>query len=186
MPGTLLTPTSSFMYTEPSQSQSESCKDETPLASAPSFASSVPYLALSQLFDADATTKSRAHTPVEGGRPATATRPLARTLTRDERTAFTESLTRLAKATVYVLPTSDIAAIKDAAAARGLSARELKLDHADTLLVIGSGRAVDVLFYQVEAKMHSLVPPPNGGTVAKTLVVGAVGAVVAFGALAFS
>ncbi|KAJ7770981.1 hypothetical protein DFH07DRAFT_804408 [Mycena maculata] len=195
MPGTLLTPTSSFMY---SQSSQLSCKDESPPAGDASFSSSIPYLGLSQLSDADATActpTSRALIPTNEDPaiiPPATTRPLLRTLTSEERTAFTSSLTHLAKATVYVLPTADVPAISAAAAAHGLSVRTLPLDHADTLLVAGhTASAVDVLLYQVEAKMHALVPAPTGrthtlSTAAKAVVVGAVGAAAAWSALAFS
>ncbi|KAJ7130942.1 hypothetical protein C8R46DRAFT_1362740 [Mycena filopes] len=179
MPGTLLTPTPSFMYSQ--ASQSSSCKDETPPAPDASF-SSIPYLGLSQLSDDANPVPARARTP---------THDLVRTLTSDERTAFTASLTHLAKATVYVLPTPDVPAICAAAAARGLSSCALPLDHADTLVVVGrTAAAVEVLRYQVEAKMHALVPPPPPGrtisTTAKAVVVGAVGAAAAWSALAFS
>ncbi|KAJ7784113.1 hypothetical protein B0H16DRAFT_1491390 [Mycena metata] len=199
MPGTLLTPTSSFMYSHASQS---SYKDETPLDPDASFSSSIPHLGLSQLSNDDripGDSTPRARTPA-GNRaappPAAATTTLARTrtLTGDERAAFTASLTHLAKATVYVLPTADVPAICDAAAARGLSTHALPLDHADTLLVVGhTTAAVEVLRYQVEAKMHALVPPPPPGrgvrtvsATAKALVVGAVGAAAAWSVLAFS
>ncbi|KAJ7167765.1 hypothetical protein C8R46DRAFT_1350710 [Mycena filopes] len=174
MPGTLLTPTPSFMYSQ--ASQSSSCKDESPPA---------PDASLSQLSDdAPGASTPRARTP-------TAPPDLVRTLTSGERTAFTASLTHLAKATVYVLPTPDVPAIRAAAAARGLSTRALPLDHADTLVVVGrTAAAVEVLRYQVEAKMHALVPPPPPGrtisTTAKAVVVGAVGAAAAWSALAFS
>ncbi|KAJ7462010.1 hypothetical protein FB451DRAFT_1267479 [Mycena latifolia] len=177
MPGTLLTPTTTFMYSESSQS---TCKDETPPAFHASFASSAPYLGLSQLSD-DVDAPPLATT--------TATRPLARTLTSDERTAFTQSLTHLAKATVYVLHAPDVPAVCEAAATHGLTTRALPLDHADTLLVIGrTAAATEVLFYQIETKMRALVPPREGilSTAAKALVVGTVGAAAAFGALAFS
>ncbi|KAJ7696832.1 hypothetical protein B0H17DRAFT_1053190 [Mycena rosella] len=190
MPGTLLTPTSSFMYSQ--SSQLSSCKDETPPAAFDaSFSSSAPYLGLSQLSDIDLPPTPHAHTPRPATPPrATAARPLARTLTSDERAAFTASLTHLAKATVYVLPTSDVPAICTAAANRGLSTRALALDHADTLVVVGrTAAAVEVLFYQIEAKMHALVPRPTGGILTaagKALAVTAVGAAATWGALAFS
>ncbi|KAJ6560250.1 hypothetical protein B0H19DRAFT_1146926 [Mycena capillaripes] len=195
MPGTLFTPTSSFMYSQPSQA---SCKDETPLAPDASFSSSIPYLGLSQLSDTHATADAltpRAHTPMDD-RPPTppppTTRPLARTLTSEERTLFTASLAQLAKAAVYVLPTPDVPAICAAATVRGLSTRTLPLDHAETLLIVGhTAAAVEVLLYQVEAKMHALVPPPAGrahplSTAAKAAILGAVGAAAAWTALAFS
>ncbi|KAJ7094398.1 hypothetical protein C8R44DRAFT_989753 [Mycena epipterygia] len=191
MPGTLLTPTPSFMYSESSQT---SCKDESPPALDASFSSSIPpYLGLSQLSDTAPATP-RAHTPMDDG-PAIAsaatTRPLTRTLTSEERIAFTTSLTHLAKAAVYVLPTADVPAICATATARGLSVRSLPLDYADTLLVIGHTAAtVEVLLYQVEAKMHSLVPPATSSgtlsTAAKAMVVGAAGAAAAWSVLAFS
>ncbi|KAJ7506633.1 hypothetical protein B0H11DRAFT_1972149, partial [Mycena galericulata] len=182
MPGTLLTPTSSFMY---SQSSQASCKDESPPARDASFASSVPYLGLSQLTDT-----GDGHATGNAILPPAGPRPLARTLTSEERTAFTASLTHLAKAAVYVLPTPDVPAICAAAASHGLATRTLPLDHADTLLVVGhTAAAVKVLLYQVEAKMHALVPPPAGrtrtlSTAAKAVVVGAVGAAAAWSALA--
>lgn len=198
MPGTLLTPTPSFMY---SQSSQASCKDEPPAPNA-SFSSSIPCLELSQPFavtPADASTPRstpRAHTPRDDWPVtpplATGARPLARTLTSEERTAFTSSLTHLAKAAVYVLPTPDVPAICATAATRGLTTRTLALDHADTLLIVGhTAAAVEVLLYQVEAKMHALVPPPPGrartlSTAAKAVVIGAVGAAAAWSALAFS
>ncbi|KAJ6615591.1 hypothetical protein B0H10DRAFT_2040054 [Mycena sp. CBHHK59/15] len=192
MPGTLLTPTSSFMYSQ--SSQTSVCKDETPLAADAnaSFSysqSSEPYLALSQLSDGAATL--RAQTPTSTPPPPPQTRPLARTLTAEERAAFTTSLAHLAKATVYVLPAADVPAISAAAAGHGLCARELALDHADTLLVVGHTQtAVELLLYQVETKMHALVPRPEPRSVlsaaAKAIAVGAVGAVATFSVMAFS
>ncbi|KAJ7369004.1 hypothetical protein DFH08DRAFT_832933 [Mycena albidolilacea] len=188
MPGTLLTPAPSWMFSQ--SSQASTCKDETPPALDASFSSSTPYLGLSQ------TSEVAAFPPTETQRvtPPPATRPLTRTLTREERTAFTTFLTHLAKAAVYVLPTPDVPDICAAATERGLATRTLPLDHADTLLVVGhTAAAVEVLVYQVEAKMHALVPkPPPAGragalsTAAKAVVVGAVGAVAAWSALAFS
>ncbi|KAJ7131669.1 hypothetical protein C8R43DRAFT_1024232 [Mycena crocata] len=189
MPGTLLTPTSSFMY---SQSSQASCKDESPsaLGASQSFD---PYLGLSQLSDTGATTGDltpRADSPDPPR--ATATRPLTRTLTSKERTEFTASLTNLTKATVYVLPAVDVPAICASATACGLSTRTLPLDHADALVVVGrTAAAVEVLFYQVEAKMHALVPPlpASGGALkmaVRTLFVTTAGAAAAWGVLAFS
>ncbi|KAF7289748.1 hypothetical protein MIND_01348400 [Mycena indigotica] len=118
-------------------------------------------------------------------------RPLARAPSIAEREVFTSSLTSLAKATVYVLPTEDAAEIALKASQRGLSTRQLDLDHEDALLLIGQTQAaVAVLEKQVQIKMHSLVPknPQNGviATATKGLIVGAVGAVAAWGALAFA
>ncbi|KAJ7682080.1 hypothetical protein DFH06DRAFT_1463923 [Mycena polygramma] len=188
MPGTLLTPTSSFMY---SQSSQVSCKDSPP---PPDNSFSIMYPDSSQISDLNATAgglRPRSHTSMDS-RPLTPPpRPLTRTLTSEERTAFTASLTQLAKAAVYVLPTADVPAICATAATRGLSTRTLPLDHADTLLVVGhTAAAVEVLLYQVETKMHALVPPPDQthvlSTTAKAMVVGAVGAAAAWSALAFS
>ncbi|KAJ6460751.1 hypothetical protein C8R47DRAFT_119354 [Mycena vitilis] len=183
MPGTLLTPTPSFMY---SQSSQVSCKESPP---PPDNSFSILYPDSSQTSDTNATAGGRtprAHTSI-----TPSPRPLTRTLTSEERTAFTASLTQLAKAAVYVLPTLDVPAICATAATRGLSTRTLPLDHADTLLVVGhTAAAVEVLLYQVETKMHALVPPPGQtrvlGTTAKAMVVGAVGAAAAWSALAFS
>ncbi|KAF7289754.1 hypothetical protein MIND_01349000 [Mycena indigotica] len=118
-------------------------------------------------------------------------RPLTRTPSIVEREAFTSSLASLTKATIYVLPTEDAAEIALKASKRGLSTRQLGLDHADTLLLIGQTEAaVAVLEKQVQNKMHSLVPKntQNGviATATKGLIVGAVGAVAAWGALAFA
>lgn len=184
MPGTLVTPTSSFMY---SSQGSSSTKDE----------SEPPYLGLSQLTEYDdaagAVTPRRVSTPIDdGAKRATRTRPLVRTLTSEERLSFTSALTHLAKATVYVLPTPDVPTICASAATHGLFTRTLPLDHADMLVVVGPTEvAVEVLLYQVEAKMHALVPAPAGktqtlSTAAKAAVFGAVGAVAAWSALAFS
>ncbi|KAJ6536691.1 hypothetical protein DFH09DRAFT_1178499 [Mycena vulgaris] len=199
MPGTLLTPTPSmYSYSQSSQL----CKDETPPAfkdaSFASSSSSIPYLGLSQLSEPAAPTP-RAESPMDdddSGRatppPATATaiRPLIRTLTSDERAEFTASLSNLAKATVYVLPTPDVSAIRAAAAERALHTRELELDHADTLLVVGlTAEATAVLFYQVEAKMHALVPRTTGkarATATRGALLLGVGAAVTWSALAFS
>ncbi|KAF8182139.1 hypothetical protein K438DRAFT_1840375 [Mycena galopus ATCC 62051] len=177
MPGSLLTTAPSWMYSESSQAS----KEESPPPDA-SFSSSIPYLGLSQ------TSYSTETQPVSSQRTTPPpTRPLMRTLTSEERAAFTTSLTHLAKATVYVLPASDVPAICAAAAERGLHTRTLPLDHADTLLIVGhTAAAVDVLVYQVEAKMHSLVPPPPQGTTLSTAATAvAVGAVAAWSALAF-
>ncbi|KAJ7265415.1 hypothetical protein B0H12DRAFT_1100667 [Mycena haematopus] len=182
MPGALLTTAPSWMYSQSSQVS----KAETPSADVSFSSISHGHSQVSTL---------GAHAPAESQRatppPATPTRPLTRTLTSEERTAFTTSLTHLAKATVFVLPTSDVAAICAAAAERGLSTRTLPLDHADTLLVVGhTATAVDVLVYQVEAKMHALVPKSPAATgstklgTAATAVV--VGAAAAWSALAFS
>jgi hypothetical protein len=188
MPGTLLTPAPSWMFSQ--SSQASTCQDETPPALDASFSASAPSLGLSQ------TSEVAASLPTETQcvTPPPAIRPLTRTLTSEERTAFTTSLTHLAKAAVYILPTPDIPDIYVAATERGLATRTLPLDHADTLLVVGhTAAAVEVLVYQVEAKMHALVPkPPPAGragtlsTAAKAVVVGAVGAVAAWSALAFS
>ncbi|KAF7352272.1 hypothetical protein MVEN_01190900 [Mycena venus] len=191
MPGTLLTPTPSFMY---SQSSQVSCKTEMPPAPNASFSSSIPYLGLSQASAVAATPRARTPMDDRSVTPPPATRPLMRTLTSEERTAFTASLTHLAKAAVYVLPTLDVPAVCAAATERGLSTRTLPLDHADTLLVVGhTAAAVEVLVYQVEAKMHALVPkPPPAGraptlsTAAKAVMISAVGAAAAWSALAFS
>ncbi|KAJ6597982.1 hypothetical protein B0H10DRAFT_2086275 [Mycena sp. CBHHK59/15] len=162
MPGTLLTPTSSFMYSQSSQTS---------------------------LSDGAATL--RAQTLTSTPPPPPQTRPLARTLTAEERAAFTTSLAHLAKATVYVLPAADVPAISAAAAGHGLCARELALDHVDMLLVVGHTQtAVELLLYQVETKMHVLVPRPEPRSVlsaaAKAIAVGAVGAVATFSVMAFS
>ncbi|KAK7063587.1 hypothetical protein R3P38DRAFT_2819276 [Favolaschia claudopus] len=190
MPGTLITPTPSFMFSE----SQASCKTEAQLvADEGSFSSSVPYLGLSQNSDVAEGSRRRSRTPGDAPPPPPAPCGLSRTLTLEERTSFTSSLSRLAKATVYVLPTPDVPAICGAAAKRGLITRTLPLDHADTLLVVGhTAAAVEVLVYQVEARMHALVPvapKAKSGTLsstAKAMVIGTVGAVAAWSVLAFS
>ncbi|KAJ6515283.1 hypothetical protein C8R45DRAFT_1139411 [Mycena sanguinolenta] len=190
MPGALLTTAPSWMCSQSSQASTQVSKEETPLLDA-SFSFSLSQTSF------DSASFSGAHALVDGQRasatppPATPARPLTRTLTSEERTAFTTSLTHLAKATVYALPTSDVPAICAEAAARGLSTRTLPLDHADTLLVVGhTAAAVDVLVYQVETKMHALAatarkaPPGTSLGTAATAVV--VGAAAVWSALAFT
>ncbi|KAJ7214385.1 hypothetical protein GGX14DRAFT_696609 [Mycena pura] len=187
MPG-MLAPLPSWIY---SQSSQVSCKDESPPSPDASFSSaSSPYLGLSQLTECDDVPSQCVPDCVPPPPdPAPHTRSLARTLTEGERAAFTASLAHLAKAAVFVLPAADAPSAAAAAMDRGLSARLLQLDHADVLLIVGHTEgAVAVLEHQVEAKMHALVPPTQGalGAAAKAVLIGAVGAVAAWGALAFA
>ncbi|KAF7300769.1 hypothetical protein MKEN_01302100 [Mycena kentingensis (nom. inval.)] len=105
------------------------------------------------------------------------------------RIEFTTSLADLARAVVYVLPTSSAASAAAEALTFGLFVRQLPLDHTDTFLLVGKTDAsVAVLEKQVETKMHALVPKDAqaGPGAAKGIVLGAVGAVAAWGALAFA
>ncbi|KAJ7050355.1 hypothetical protein C8F01DRAFT_691237 [Mycena amicta] len=172
MPGTL-GPMPTWILSQSSKSSGESFKEEA----LPNAASSS--LSSSQRSDLDLATD--------------VPRPLTRTPSVVEREVFTTSLASLAKAAVYVLPTQDVSVASQEALARGLFVRRLSLDHVDTLLFVGqTDAAVAVLENQVQNKMHSLVPkngdkgPRMLAKATKGLVVGAVGAVAAWGALAFA
>ncbi|KAJ7163402.1 hypothetical protein C8R43DRAFT_1123015 [Mycena crocata] len=192
IPGTLLTSTTSLLH---SQFSNPSRKEESPPALGSQFISSYisePYPNPTQLFDTgltagDSTPRTpRAESPMDA-----TTRFLTRTLPYDESTQFAASLARLTKASVYVLPAADISAICATAAACGLSTRTLPFNHTDGLVIVGqTTAAVEVLFYQVEAGMHALVPPLPASSsalkmAAQTLFVTAAGAAAAWVLLAF-
>ncbi|KAJ7050363.1 hypothetical protein C8F01DRAFT_1377779 [Mycena amicta] len=178
MPGTL-GPMPTWILSQSSKGWGESFKEEAlPKEDSSSLSSIAVAPASSQRSDSDATDVPR---------------PLTRTPSVVEREVFTTSLASLAKAAVYVLPTQDVPVASHEALARGLFVRRLSLDHVDSLLFVGqTDAAVAVLENQVQNKMHSLVPKnadKGPGTLAKAskgLVVGAVGAVAAWGALAFA
>ncbi|KAJ7627302.1 hypothetical protein FB45DRAFT_921034 [Roridomyces roridus] len=179
MPGTLVTPTPSFMYSQSSQASSSAYKDESP-----------PYLGLSQVTEVDEN-MSRECPPMDTQDHVVTPLAPTRSLTLDERASFTSSLAHLTKAAVYVLSTPDVSPVCKSAASHGLFTCTLPFDHADMFVVVGhTEAAVEVLRYQVEAKMHSLVPKPARtkklSETAKAAVFAAVGAVVVWGTLAFT
>ncbi|CAK5275150.1 unnamed protein product, partial [Mycena citricolor] len=192
MPGTLLSPSSSFVCSQISLFKNEI--DEPVLSQVSDMATdgSATPRAMTPTDDAEELLAPSSPTLTECNLTSSCPRPLTRTLTHAEHDSFIASLSSLTKATIYVISTPDVPVIIAAATFHGLCTRTMPLDHADTIVVVGrTDSAVDVLLNQIETKMHALVPVPQGRSLAlsaaaKTMVIGAVGAVAAWGALAFT
>ena len=162
MPGTLASPGSSFLPTEPASSQDAK------------HMSAISKANLDESFPRTNRAK-----------------PLAQSMSVEERRVFLDGLAEISKAppaTVYTLPVGDLALIQQSASKLGFHTRALllskKSEDEDGLLIIGKdSSAVDVVYERLSRDMKK-----GAGVRAINAVAGGavVGAVVTFTGLAFS
>ena len=162
MPGTLASPGSSFLPTEPASSQD--AKHVSAISKA----------------DLDESLPRTTHI-----------KPLAQSMSVEERRAFLDGLAEISKAppaTVYTLPVDDLAPIQQSASKLGFHTRALllssKSEDEDGLLIVGKDTsAVDAVYERLSRDVKK-----GAGLRAINAVAGGavVGAVVTFTGLAFS